>query len=133
MIIQNKILIRKDRRFFDIYIDILNIIERFNFTKTQKIIYTELLYQNYLYRDMDESTRHTMILSTPNRKEIIKQLDLDMGTFNNTLSMLRSLKGSKGLLLDGHTLNNSYCIYPDETNKIILQLDKYNDSIETTK
>jgi hypothetical protein len=131
MIVQNKIIVNRDKKIFEIYVNVLNILERFNLTKTQKAVYCEFLYRNFLYKEMTESERTELLFSASVRKDISKELDLDVGTFNNVLSLMRNIKGTKGNLIVDKTLNFNYCIYPDKTNKIIIQLDKYDDSVKT--
>jgi hypothetical protein len=55
-------------------------------------ILAEVMRQNYLYRNLEATSRFNLIFSTSNRKEMVKKIGISEGVLNNDLSILRKHK-----------------------------------------
>jgi len=75
-------------------------------------ILAEILYQNYVYKNIPVKDRHIMIFSTENRIEMQKNLGMSEGSFNDYLSKIRK----KGVLSRNNEIPPILNILPDNNN-----------------
>jgi len=108
--------------FYKSYIGIINILYKLELTRQQQYMFAELLYQNNKYKDLTREERNVIIFSTVIRKEMMDRLKVDVGTFNNNISLFRKQKGLQGSIIQGKELNENYIVYPDKDNQININL-----------
>ena len=108
--------------FYHKYTELINILYQLRLTKKQIGMLSELIYQNNRYKDRNKDEKATLIFTTENRKDMIKKLNIDIGTFNNNLSIFRTREGTKGTIIIDRNINDNYMVYPDTTewNNLII-------------
>ena len=111
-----------EQGYFNVYVDIINSIYHFKLTSVQKSILSELYLQCFKYRNLSVEDKSNLIFSTNNRRDIVNKLDLNLGTFNNTISLLRGKKSIYGVILNDTIVNEDYIHYPTEDNLIAVRL-----------
>lgn len=76
----------------------------------------EIMYQNYLYRNLDISKRYILIFSTENRKEMQKRLVTNEGVMNDNFSKLRK----RGIITQDNKLIPFLNIIPDSNYELTI-------------
>lgn len=126
MTIKHKVSTKFEKKIFDIHVEILNIVQKFNLTKNQKEVLSGLLQQYNLNSNLDEITNNDLLFSINTRRKLMENLNINNGTFNNIISQFRMITGSKGKIINGRTINKFYTIIPENTNYFVIQIDKYD-------
>lgn len=89
-----KIPIKSKIRIF--YLQIVNLLASFapinKLSPKERKVLAELMYQNYRLRTLDEKTRHIVLLSTENRRDIQEYLGMSADTLYTYLCNLRRHK-----------------------------------------
>ena len=66
------------------------------------------LYNEYSKLNLDNDSIWNLILSIDNRKAIHEELAINAGSFNNSLSAFRKIKGRQGVLMIDNHINDMY-------------------------
>ena len=110
-----------ERSFFD---QILELFSSFNpikkLRKGERLVLAEIMYQNYVYRDIDSSIRRNTVFSKETREQMCTNLELPRSGFNNVTASLRR----NGILDKNNNLIQPLHIYPENkfTFKVEFQL-----------
>lgn len=100
--------------FYNQYVSILKNI--FNLTNKQSLVLAEILYQNYLFKDLviDDELRWRAVFDSQNRKQMQENIDFYGSNFSNCLTDLRKKNILKGQMVDKNLVvfpeNNAFSL-----------------------
>ena len=107
------ITIKSDERSF--FNQILELFSSFNpikkLRKGERIVLAEIMYQNYILRDIDSSIRRNTVFSKETRELMCNNLKLPRSGFNNVTASLRR----NGILDKDNNLIQPLHIFPEDT------------------
>jgi len=115
-----EIIVRGDiKKFFKQYIEVLQPILRLRRQEVDTM--SELLYQEYKYKDVPKEIKDKLINHPDTRREMRKSINISVGSFNNILSVLRKKKLIEGVYVNKNFRPNIKVV-KDKTNNEDVQV-----------
>lgn len=109
--------------FFKTYVSITHTLYGLKLTKNQIYVLSELLCQNYLYRNIPVKERSNIIFTVENKEKMINRIGITKGTFDNILTLFRTIKGIYGTILNKKEINQNYMYIPTQVNTINITIN----------
>jgi hypothetical protein len=72
-------------------------------------VLAQLLYYAYKYKSLPNKEKFKLVFDYDTRQDICNKLNIPIGSFNNTLTILRTNK-----ILEGRTIKNQFLLDPDK-------------------